>query len=156
MATSRIGAQNCLKDSESIGLDEIAVIEAEQRRKLDAVQKEYKKAMGLAQIQFIACQAAITVAYGTPAFWSAQRVCFARYATLMATAVAAYKKVEKAAHEAYILEYENIRLRWIARDEDIERVCLARSRRIDSWHERKQDEIESDYQECLEFVGAGN
>ena len=145
-----------LEDSEDIFLDEVAVISAEQRRKLDDAQSKYENAMGLAQWQFIACQAGITAVVGTPAFWAAERVCIGRYLASMAAAVAVYKTVEKAASEAYQSKQENIRLRANARDEDIERVCLVRSKRIERWHERRLAAIESDYQECLEFVGAGN
>ena len=147
---------NLLEDSKDIFLDEVAVISADQRRKLDDAQSKYEDAMGLAQWQFIACQAGITALVGTPAFWAAERVCFGRYVASMAAALAAYKVVEKAASEVLQSKHENIRLRANARDEDIERVCLARSRRIESWYERSLARIESDYQECLEFVGAGN
>ncbi len=133
---------NLLKDSRDIFLDD--------------AQSKYEDAMGLAQWQFIACQAGITAVVGTPAFWAAERVCVGRYLASMAAAVAAYKTVEKSASEVYQSKHENIRLRYDARDEDIERACRIRAGRIELWHERRQADIESDYQECLEFVGAGN
>ena len=71
----------------------------------------------------------------------------------MAAAVAVYKQVEKAAAEVYRLKLEIIRQRCEDRGEEIERACLVRERRIESWHKRSLAKIESDYQECLEFVG---
>ena len=143
-----------LKDSKDIFLDETNTAWQKVRDAVDPAQIRYGVAVAAAMVALIECELAITVT--GPAWYKAQAICVAKYVTAVAAARLAYKTVERNALKIYETESENIRLRANARDEDIERACRICAGRIELWHERRLADIESDYQECLEFVGEGN
>lgn len=72
----------------------------------------------------------------------------------MASALAVQRIAEAKAKEIYDIETDDINLRTSLRDRKIKESYLVRESRIDRILERRRSRIESDYQECLEFVGA--